>query len=109
MYCDPCRKKHYAVNRLDIDYLPPSENFSNQPYIFGCFSLRYQSLNSHSTNRDDLVAIDRENNIEKEMKGEANGAMIIKEKFDESFKSKLNILFINVYALMLKGQPYSEY
>ena len=106
MYCDPCRKKHYAV-RLDIDYLPSSEIFSNQPYIFGCFSLHYQSLNSHSTNR--LVAIDRENNIKKEMKGEASGAMIIKEKFDESFKSKLNILFINVYALMLKGRPYSEY
>ena len=109
MYCDPCRKKHYAVNRLDIDYLPSSETFSNQPYIFGCFSLGYQCLNSHSTNRDHLVAIDRENNIEKEMKGEASGAMIIKEKFDESFKNKLNILFINVYALMLKGRPYSEY
>ena len=109
MYCDPCRKKHYAVNRLDIDYLPSSENFSNQPYIFGCFSLRHQSLNSHSTNRDHLVATDRENNIEKELKGEASGAMIIKEKFDESFKSKLNIIFINVYALMLKGRPYSEY
>ena len=39
MYCDPCRKKHYAVSRLNVGYLPSHANFSNQPFWVLQFTL----------------------------------------------------------------------
>ena len=70
-----------------------------------------QSLQSHCAQSNDahLLAVDRTKNLAKEKSGHLSEAQEAVNSLRELERERLKYLFIDVYSLMSKGRPYSEY
>ena len=113
MICLPCREKYYADNHLPLkNYIPTKSGFKTHPYIFGSVSFRVQTIGKHSSSTNNFhdLAVKRKSNVSSGKAGSSktNGKSVFLA-VNEAQRSRLKILFINTFALMCKGRPYSEY
>ena len=123
--CVPGREKYYIASNLSVEnyiptvenYIPTKSDFNKNPYIFGSISFRVQVVEKHSavTNNFHSLAVIRKSNLNVEAGSSnhlphdqptARTAFLMLNKMQ---RTRLKMLFINTYALMLKGRPYSEY
>ena len=112
MICTFCHEMYHSTNKLDPKkYVPSKEDLDKLPYVFDCISFRVQSLQSHCAQSNDahLLAVDRTKNLAKEKSGQLSEAQEAVNSLRELERERLKYLFINVYSLMSKGRPYSEY
>ena len=111
MICQHCRDKHYASFHLTKDYIPNNKEIKAKPFIFGAVSYRIESLRVHckQSNTEHALAIDRSKNISKEKNSKLSDAQRITTSLVESEKKHLNILFFNIYGILKKGKPFSDY
>ena len=119
MVCIPCREKYYSNNKLSMDkYVPTKADFNKNPYIFGSISFRIHAIEKHSANTSTFhnLAVTRKSNLNAEKGGSSESshnnqptAKTALLMLNETQRTRLKHLFINTYALMVKGRPYSGY
>ena len=113
MICVPCREKYYSDNKISADkYIPTKSDFSKNPYVFGSVSFRTTTVEKHSADSNAFhgLAVTRKENLSREEEeGSQSDARKMLVSINEAQRNRLKILFINTYALMSKGRPYSEF